>query len=216
MDRNLRVIFFIFIGFFLSQDSIGQINEPLVEVIKLDSTIIIDLKYATIDNFVGEKLYSVARCYLRQSVAERLVRVQQTLRKRGLGLKIWDGYRPLSVQKKLWQLVPEKDFVANPYRGGSYHNRGAAVDVTLVDLKGNELAMPSAYDDFSYKARRSYQGASAEAIKNRKILTDAMIREGFSAIQSEWWHFNAPDPKRYPILDIPIYSLDRNRVDRSK
>lgn len=189
----------------------GQINEPLIEVIKLDSTIVIDLKYATTDNFVGEKLYSENRCYLRQSVAERLVRVQKRLRQIGLGLKIWDAYRPLSIQKRLWQLVPKVGLVANPYRGGSYHNRGAAVDVTLVDSLGHELEMPTDYDDFSYKARRSYQGASVEAIKNRKILTDSMQSEGFSGIQSEWWHFNAPNPKKHSILDIPIHILARNQ-----
>ncbi|MBN1352414.1 M15 family metallopeptidase [candidate division KSB1 bacterium] len=216
MQRMLHCAAVVLFLLILPAVLFAQKNEQLVEVAKLDSTIIVDLKYATTDNFVGEKLYTEARCFLRASVARRLIRVQQRLREMGMGLKIWDGYRPLSVQKRMWQIVSEPGLVANPYRGGSYHNRGAAVDVTLVDSLGAELEMPTGYDDFSYKARRSYYGASEEALKHREILLQAMTSEGFTPIQSEWWHFNAPNARQYPVLDIPINMLLRNRMAQSE
>ena len=184
---------------------IAQKPGDLVEVTTLDSTIIIDLKYATKDNFLKETLYSANICLLRRAVAERLVKVQQSLRRQGYGLKIWDGYRPLSVQKKMWQKVPDPKFVADPRRG-SNHNRGAAVDVTLVDLGGKQLEMPTGFDDFSIKARRDYQEVSQAAKKNRAILQHAMRAQGFKTISSEWWHFNDRNCKDYSVLDI---SLDK-------
>jgi len=186
----------------------SQTPVDMVDISKLDSTIIIDLKYATADNFLNDTLYSANICLLRKPVAERLVQVHKTLRKRGLGLKVWDGYRPLSVQKKMWKKLPDPKFVANPERG-SNHNRGAAVDVTLVDLQGNELEMPTYFDDFSEKASIHYTKISDEAKKNREILQDAMKRFGFMPINSEWWHFNDKDIKKYSVMDIPLNYFER-------
>jgi len=182
---------------------IAQKPTDLVDITELDSTIIVELKYATNNNFLKDTLYSANICLLRKVVAERLVKVHQSLRTKGFGLKIWDGYHPLSVQKKMWTKLPDPKYVANPNRG-SNHNRGAAVDVTLVDLQGNELEMPTVFDDFSPKARSDYPHVSKQVKKNRKILQDAMRAQGFQTISSEWWHFNDKDCKKYSILDIPL------------
>lgn len=205
-DRSRLILFgFIFLlSLNLTVDSgHAQKTEPLVDVAKLDSTIVIELRYATTNNFLNVKLYPVERCLLRKSVAERLVRVQRRLQKQGLGLKVWDAYRPLSVQKRFWEVLPNPRYVAPPEKG-SRHNRGAAVDVTLVDAQGNELEMPTGFDDFSKKASPTYPNVSPEARKNRKILIDAMTAEGFTGISSEWWHYDAPHYRHYPVLDIPL------------
>lgn len=184
----------------------SQNGSDLVEIGTLDSTIVIEIKYATADNFVGEKLYSANICLLRKPVAMKLIRVQHRLRKKGFGLKVWDAYRPLSVQKRMWEKVSVPGLVANPSTG-SNHNRGAAVDVTLVDLLGNEVEMPTGYDDFSKKARSNYPFLPEHVLKNRKLLHDEMKAEGFVPIKSEWWHFNDSEPKRYQILDIPLINF---------
>ena len=165
-----------------------------------------DIRYATPDNFVGETLYPQARCLLRKETAAKLQRVQQGLEKRGLSLKVFDGYRPLSVQKKLWAKYPVEGFVANPAKG-SNHNRGAALDLTLVDALGRELPMPSAFDEFSERAHRDYAGGTEEERGNRKILEETMQAEGFVGLKSEWWHFDDVDAKNYPILDLPFDSV---------
>jgi len=212
MQRHLyRLSFFIAIFLILvSGFLVGQEPIDLVDITELDSTIIVELKYATEDNFLGDTLYSANICLLRKAVAERLVKVQQLLRKKDLGLKIWDGYRPLSVQKMMWKKLPDPKYVADPGKG-SNHNRGAAVDVTLVDVNGNELEMPTGFDDFSPKAGSAYPYLSEQAKKNRKILQVAMKSQGFRTITSEWWHFNDKDCKNYPVLDVPLtYFLKGN------
>ncbi|GBD93012.1 D-alanyl-D-alanine dipeptidase [bacterium BMS3Abin05] len=203
---SLVVLFFL--QYFLYTGCTSQKSEPFVEAASVDSTIIIDLRYATPNNFTGRVLYKIPRCFLRKSVAERLARVQRKLREKGLGLKIWDGYRPLSVQKKMWAIVPDSRYVANP-KHGSRHNRGAAVDVTLVDSTGMELHMPTGFDDFSPKAHRDWMGDDSLAIHNRRILEDAMTSEGFIPLSTEWWHFDAPNWKNYPIENSSIRELIR-------
>ncbi|HDL18555.1 MAG TPA: peptidase M15 [Bacteroidetes bacterium] len=190
---------FVLLLFFLV--SFCAKEEPLVLVSDLDSTIVIDLPYASQNNFVGKVLYDTSLCYLRKSVAERLIRVQKRLQKQGLGLKIWDGYRPRPVQWTMWQLVPDPRYVADPKKG-SRHNRGAAVDVTLVDSAGYELPMPTYFDDFSEKAHRDYQNLPENMIQNRGTLSAAMQAEGFIPLSSEWWHFDAPNWQTYSLLDI--------------
>ncbi len=209
MKKILLRINVIFLLLFLIFGSIlSQTPVDMVDITELDSTIIIDLRYATAENFLGDTLYSANICLLRKAVAERLVKVHQYLKGKGLGLKIWDGYRPLFVQKKMWEKLPNSKFVANP-KYGSNHNRGAAVDVTLVDLKGNELEMPTGFDDFSEKAHIKCENISEEAKKNRGILQKAMRRFGFKTINSEWWHFNDKDIKKYSVMDIPLDFLKR-------
>jgi D-alanyl-D-alanine dipeptidase len=178
-------------------------DEPLVDLARVDPRIILDLRYATENNFLGRKLYPAARCLLRESVAHRLRRVQDDLEARGLGLKVFDGYRPLSVQRKMWAVMPDPTYVADPAKG-SRHNRGAAVDLTLVDAAGNELPMPSEFDEFTERSHRDYAGGTEEERRDRRTLQDAMERHGFTGLDSEWWHFDAPGWAHYPISDQPL------------
>ena len=180
----------------------------MVDVQKLDPAIRIEIRYATANNFVGVPLYPEARFLLRRETAAKLLRVQKRLEEKGLGLKVFDGYRPLSVQKKMWAKYPVEGYVANPAKG-SNHNRGAAVDLTLVDKDGHELPMPSAYDEFSERAHRDYNGGSEAERRNRQALEEAMTAEGFHGISTEWWHFDDTDAKSYPVLDLPFSSVTR-------
>lgn len=191
----------------LSQGLLAAEDNPLVDLQTYEPAIRVEQRYKTADNFVGVPLYPAdARCLVRAELAERLRRVQRRLEERGLGLKVYDGYRPLSVQKQMWAKVPIEGFVANPAKG-SNHNRGAAVDLTLVDSDGRELEMPSAYDEFTERAHRSYAGGSASARANRALLQAQMELEGFKGLATEWWHFDLPEAKQYPVLDLPFSEL---------
>ncbi len=163
------------------------------------------MRYASTDNFTKKVLYPAAECLLCEPAAERLGRVQKKLEKKGLGLKVWDCYRPLSVQKKLWDLVPDDRYVANPAKG-SKHNRGASVDLTLVDKEGKELPMPTAFDEFSVKAHRDYMDLPADILQNRTTLEEAMESEGFIPLPTEWWHFDDPQWMNYALRDEPLNS----------
>lgn len=178
-------------------------NAVLVDLATLKPTIQIDIRYATSNNFTGQPLYSQSRCLLRPQVAQRLAAVQTTLEQQGLGLKVYDCYRPLAVQKKMWSIVANPAYVADPARG-SRHNRGSAVDLTLVDATGKELPMPSQFDEFSARAHVDYAGGSAAARRDRQRLQQAMKQHGFVPLATEWWHFDDPDWKQYAILDIPL------------
>lgn len=173
---------------------------PLVPLQDVHPGIRVDLRYAGADNFTGQALYPPGTtCLLRAPVAARLARVQDRLAAQGLGLLVWDGYRPLAVQERMWALVPDTRYVADPRRG-SRHNRGAAVDVTLVDAAGRPLEMPTAYDDFSAAAHRDAPCRSPAAAAHRALLEQAMEEAGFIGLATEWWHFDDPDWERYPIV----------------
>jgi len=182
----------------------------LVDITTVDPTIRLDLRYATRDNFTGVALYPAARCLLRRDAAERLARVQRRLQADGFGLLVWDCYRPLAVQERFWALVPDERYVARPQRengrplAGSKHNRGAAVDVTLVDAAGKPLAMPSGFDDFSERAHRDAANVKPAARANAARLESAMTAEGFQPLPTEWWHFDAPGWQGYELLDVPL------------
>ncbi|MEP6755872.1 MAG: M15 family metallopeptidase [Chthonomonadales bacterium] len=176
----------------------------MVDVVKLCPQIKIDLRYGTKHNGVGAAVYPVgSRCLLRRGTADRLIKVQKQLGKKGLGLLVWDAYRPLSAQKALWAVKPDPRFVAPPARG-SRHNRGAAVDLTLVDKDGHELPMPSGFDEFSIRARPTYKGGSKSSRANRDILRAAMMAQGFFPDKNEWWHFNDPDWPNYGLVDVSL------------
>jgi len=178
-----------------------------VELKRLDPTLVIDLPYATEDNFCKVKLYPVERCFLRREVADALVAAHRSLADRGLGLKIWDGYRPHSVQYLMWEKSPLPGFVGHP-KQGSKHNRGAAVDVTLVDLAtGEEREMPTPYDEFSPRAHSNDFKLPAAVAENRKILQTAMRAQGFMTIQSEWWHFDHRKWADFPLADVSLVDL---------
>lgn len=177
--------------------------EALVDIRREAPGVIVDIRYATADNFTRQALYPANTCLLRASVARRLARVQADLAPQGLGLKVWDCYRPLSIQRRLWELVPDERYVADPKKG-SRHNRGAAVDATLVDAQGRELEMPTGYDDFSERAHRASTAGSPAARANAKALEAAMERRGFKGLATEWWHFDFSGWERYPLLDEPL------------
>ena len=183
----------------------------LVEILELDPSIQIDVRYATSRNFVGRALYPDARVFLQRPAAEALVRVHRALGEKGHGLRVYDGYRPWSITRAMWESVPhaKRRFVADPSKG-SKHNRGCALDVTLFDRKtGQEVAMPSAYDDFSNRAYATYEGGSADTRRRRDLLREAMEREGFFVFPSEWWHFDYKDWRAYPILDVAIAEISK-------
>lgn len=201
-----RSLFFVFVLALVSLPLAAGDNEPLIDVKKFDFSLSLDIRYATSNNFTKHRVYPEARCILRKPVAEAVARVQNTLKLKGMKLKLFDCYRPLSVQKKFWELVPDERYVADPQKG-SRHNRGAAVDLTLIDLEGKELQMPSGYDDFSEKAHRNYQKATKTALANRKTLEAAMEKEGFQGLETEWWHFDFKGWEQYPIEDIPFSAI---------
>lgn len=192
----------------------AQVRDPrraatLVEIVRLDSTIRLDIRYATANNFMGRPMYTQPRAFLQRPAAEALVRVHRALLPRGYGLLVFDGYRPWSVTKKFWDETPpeQRKFVANP-RKGSKHNRGCAVDLTLYDVRtGKEVEMPSGYDEFSERASSSYTGGTAQQRSMRAVLRAAMEREGFRVEPGEWWHFDHRTWRDHPLLDIPFEDL---------
>ena len=157
------------------------------ELISLDKTIILDLRYATANNFVKEQMYDCGRCFLRPKVARRVFRAHQLLQKQGLGLKMFDCYRPRPIQQKLWDKVPNASYVTPPWKG-SMHNKGAAVDLTIVDAAGKELDMGTEFDYFGERGHHTFQGLPKEVLANRQLLKSTMKEVGLSAIRTEWWH----------------------------
>ncbi len=186
------------------------LNANLVEIQKINPTIKLDIRYATTNNFTGKIIYPSARCFLEEEVAKALDAVQKELNLMGYGLKIFDGYRPLSVQKIFWNIYPDEKYVANPTKG-SKHNRGTAVDLTLIDIKsGIELKMPSEFDEFSSRANRDYTKMKDQIAKrNCKLLEVVMQKQGFIGIASEWWHFDYKNLGKYPIQDISFAELGK-------
>ena len=177
----------------------------LVDVAARVPRAVLDLRYATADNFTGKVLYPSARCLLRREVAERLARAAARLERQGYRLRIYDCYRPLSVQRAMWEASPRPGFVGDPNRGGSLHNRGAAVDVGLSAMDGTELAMPTAFDAFERRAHvDATDGIPSKARLRRDRLLAAMEAEAFIVNPREWWHYAARDARRFPVLDVPL------------
>ncbi len=163
---------------------------------------VLDIRYATKDNFTGEVLYPKAVCKLRRSVAKRLVVAAKRLRAQDRRLLIWDCYRPASIQKLLWERVPDARYVADP-KVGSKHSRGAAVDVGLVDKAGEPVVLPTAFDEFSKAAHREHALKGEHGIEARR-LDAAMTKAGFTGMPTEWWHFDAPEAAKSPLSDEPL------------
>jgi D-alanyl-D-alanine dipeptidase len=190
----------------------GPFRQPdLVELVTLDPTIKLDVRYATANNLAGRAVYPEARAFLQRPAADALVRAHRALKAHGYGLLVFDGYRPWRVTKLFWDVTPpeKREFVADPSQG-SRHNRGSAVDLSMYDLKtGREVSMPSAYDEMSPRAYPTYAEGPADARTRRDLLRTAMEREGFTVEPNEWWHFNHNDWKEYPILDIPFSAIGK-------
>jgi D-alanyl-D-alanine dipeptidase len=187
----------------------GLAEPDLVEVLTLDRSIRLDIRYATTNNFLGTKIYAEGRAFLQRPAAEALVGAHQELGRLGYGILIHDAYRPWFVTKLFWDATPpdKHKFVANPAHG-SRHNRGCAVDVTLFELaSGNPVQMPSLYDEMSDRAKPTYEGGSPEQRKLRDLLRTAMEAQGFTVNDDEWWHFDYKDWKLYRIGNEPFDKL---------
>ena len=172
-------------------------DEDLVKIRDYIPDALVDLRYATADNFTGQVIYEFTEPYLRYGSVKKLMAVQEALRELGLNMKIWDGFRPFSAQIKMWEVFPDDTYVADPTIGASNHNRGCAIDLTLVDKEGNELEMPSAFDDFSTQADRDYSDCTETAAQHAQLLEILMEKHGFKGYSGEWWHFN--DQVKYAI-----------------
>jgi D-alanyl-D-alanine dipeptidase len=200
--KNLFSTFVISIIFCAAINA--QSDTSIVPLALIDSTIVQDVRYATTNNFTGKVLYPTSKVYLRKAAAEKLSSANKFLKEKyNYRIKIFDGYRPLSVQKKLWEMVPDERYVADPAKG-SRHNRGAAVDITIIDSTGNELEMGTGYDDFTEKAHPFYQNISSAAKHNRNLLREIMISFGFEPFETEWWHFDFKGWENFSIQDFQI------------
>jgi len=187
-----------------------QQADHLVDLTTVNPTIIFDIRYATNNNFLGFAVYPKPACYLDKEVAEALNKVQQELSLIQLGLKVFDGYRPLSVQQVMWDAVRDERYVSNPAKNKGRHTRGTAVDLTLVDCHGNELEMPTPFDDFTEKAHSDYPNVSEAAFNNRALLKKIMEKYHFQPLPTEWWHFDFEgwhDENRFPPLDVSFNDL---------
>lgn len=178
----------------------------LVDIETVNPYIVVDLRYATADNFTGEVVYDFHKCYLRKEVAQAISDVQVDLEMLGFGLKIWDGYRPMQAQWKFWNLVPDERYVSHPSKGGR-HTRGTAVDVTLV-YEGKEVPMPSAFDDFSERAHRNFADLPPEILDNRNLLEEVMRDHGFIGLDTEWWHFDYVGWENCPVIEVENDELE--------
>jgi D-alanyl-D-alanine dipeptidase len=182
----------------------------LVDIKEVNPRIVVDMKYATEDNFTKKKLYDSNTCFLRKSTAVKLDVVQKELEGMNLGLKVWDCYRPLAVQRIFWAILPDERYVANP-ETGSRHNRASAIDVTLVDSQGKELQMPTGFDDFSLRADHHYQDLPDQAIRNRELLKCLMEKAGFISLPEEWWHYDDEKWIQFDLMDIPFQDLLKHK-----
>ena len=184
----------------------GRFRQPeLVEIIRLDPSIKLDIRYASKNNFVGEVVYERALAFLQRPAAEALVRAHRKAKTHGYGFIVFDAYRPWDVTRLFWDRFPNfRPYLADP-ANGSRHNRGCAVDLSLFDLvTGYEIQMPSGYDDFSERAHPTFQGGTADQRKARDLLRTIMESEGFRVYENEWWHFDCKQWREYPIMNIPF------------
>lgn len=171
---------------------------------KFASGFFYDMKYATDDNFLKESVYDCDLCMLRKEVADALKHANERLFLHGLAIKFYDCYRPLDVQKHMWKIYPNPRYLANPYTSGSNHNRGGAVDITLVDLHGQELAMGTGFDHFGKEAHHAYTNLPDTVLANRQLLKETMEAYGFTAISSEWWHYNFKAARKYSLSNFSV------------
>lgn len=182
-------------------------QKELIDLTELIPTLVLDIRYATTNNFTGEKIYNLAKAYSRKPVAEALKMIQAELKEEGLGIKIFDAYRPYKATIKFYEVYRDTTYVASPYRG-SRHNRGCALDLTVVNLvTGEELKMPTEFDSFRKEAWPTSAVKDPDILKNRTLLINVMEKHGFKVNASEWWHFDFIGWKNYEVLDIDFEEL---------
>ncbi|MFA6597489.1 MAG: M15 family metallopeptidase [Ignavibacteriaceae bacterium] len=187
-------------------------TKALIDLEKYIPGILVDVRYATENNFAKTKFYESEKVFLRLPAAVALKKIQKELLKKNLSLKIFDAYRPYSVTEKMWEFVHDDRYAASP-KTGSRHNRACAVDVTLVDLQTKtELEMPTPYDDFTEKAHHDYAKLPENILKNRALLKTIMTKYGFESITSEWWHYDFSGWKNFELLDIPFEDLEKHSI----
>jgi zinc D-Ala-D-Ala dipeptidase len=196
-NKTLYVLFFfMFFGNGFAQKNTSHIissnvvnDTTFVNLNDYSQDFVYDMKYATDDNFLKSKVYDCAECYLRYKTVKALILANNKFIKKGFKIKLFDCYRPLDIQKRMWTIVSDPQYVANPTKG-SIHNRGGAVDITLVNFDGKELDMGTTFDFFGKEASHNFNGFSKEILSNRKFLKKIMIAEHFNSFDSEWWHYN--------------------------
>jgi zinc D-Ala-D-Ala dipeptidase len=191
------MLFLLLLSAFCSAQPVP--DTAFVNLKDYSSDFVLDLKYATQDNFLETPVYNCGECLLRFATVKALLKSSELASKKGFRIKIFDCYRPLSVQKKMWQIVPNPLYVADPAKG-SIHNRGGAVDLTLIDKSGNELEMGTAFDHFGPESAHNFK-VSAKALHNRKLLRTIMEKAGFTVFESEWWHYNVKGASVFPLSD---------------
>jgi D-alanyl-D-alanine dipeptidase len=190
----------------------------LIELKTIVPNIRYDLKYATVQNFTSVRLYpaKTQSTFLRREPAEALSQIAKELEKKGLGILVWDAYRPYHVTVKFWELIKDERYVANPSKG-SGHNRGIAIDMTLYDLKSGELLdMPTGFDDFSEKAHHGFEDLDAVKKENREMFRSMMEKHGFLKFQTEWWHYYWPNGEKYAVLDFSFKQIKKINSDTTK
>lgn len=186
--------------------------KKMVELRKLIPSIVYDLRYASTNNFMRRLMYpaTTKNTFLRKPAAEALKKVQEELATKGLGLKIFDAYRPYSVTVKFWELVQDERYVAHP-KNGSGHNRGAAADLTIINLEtGRELNMGTGFDNFSDTAHQGFTRLPADVLQNRLFLKTIMEKHGFKPYNDEWWHYSWPEAAKFELLDIDFRKLAKD------
>lgn len=202
--------------------AVSSAPHQLIDVTQVNSHFVLDIRYATNNNFTRQAVYPAARCFLHKTVATALSKVQQELELKGYGLKLFDGYRPLHVQQKMYDIINDARYVANPAKNNGKHTRGTAIDCTLVKrasdrtagtISYHNVAMPTPFDDFSNKAHaNATEGITQEQLNNRALLTTAMEKHGFKQLRFEWWHFDWEGGvkdgwKRFPALDVSFQQI---------
>ena len=198
--RLLLIIPFVLVSF----SSENTQKSPLVNLSTLSTEFSYEIRYATPNNFINETLYDCAVCLLQPEVAEALLQANQYFCEKGFRIRLYDCYRPLDVQKRMWAKVPRPTYVANPYGKGSIHNKGAAVDMTLETLEGCYVEMGSDYDFFGRASHIDNYNFTEEILNNRKILFEGMRKFGFQTVRTEWWHFSYKKNWTYPTLNDPL------------
>jgi len=193
-------------------------NKVFVEIKGYVTEVLLDIKYATTQNVFYTKLYDKPYAIIRLPVAIALAKVQQDLKQYGIGLKIYDAYRPYSITCRMWDLMPDSVYMGKPWRG-SKHNRGISLDVTLIDLKTKkELRMPTPYDALIYPAHPDFMGLPDSIVQNRKLLISTMNKHGFTVAKNEWWHFDFMAGVNYELLDIPqkeiLKMIDKKKIKK--
>lgn len=195
-----------------SSEVIKVVKNETITALVVDDSVFVNLydysrdfvykmKYASEDNFLKTKVYDCEVCYLRYKTVKALLKAQERFLKKGYKIVLFDCYRPLDIQKKMWQIVSNPSYVADPKKG-SIHNRGGAVDISLADLEGNELNMGTGFDHFGPEAAQDYEQLPEDVLENRKLLRNTMIRSGFRIFESEWWHYNLKNARREPISNF--------------